>query len=794
LARESEADRQSALLSAIDSFSEQAYGSDNDGDLSRDRALAIERYLGRNIDPAPVGTSQVRDRTTFEVVEWTKPSLLRIFTSGSEVCRFDPQGPEDEELSAQESDYVNYVLTQRNNWHQLCNDWFSDALLLKNGYTHAYWDESAVVESEFYENLTDDAFALLARDSEIDIVAHSQRPNVDADQRNAAAYQQAIVQYQQQAQAAQVQAMQSGQPPQIPPPPPQPQPAFLHDCELKRTRKRGSVCLRVLAPERCLVDINASDCTLASANYFEYYDFSTIGALRRQGFTVDDTISDARSDRFDRYDNEVERARDLYNESDATRDPQFADPSMRSVRVRYIWIRHDYDGDGIDELQYVILVGDTVLSRRESEEIPVASISPIPLAHRHIGMSLADTVADIEDINTNLTRAAINNINLSNTPRIAVSDRVNMADLLDVRVGGVIRVDGQPPQEFMPVTVPNTFPDAVGAIGFFDSRRQNRTGINAYFQGTDSNALNKTASGISQLTNSAAQRVEMIARLFATGVERLFLIVHRLILQHGHAEEVIKLRNKWVTIDPTQWRKRSDVKISVGLGTGNKDSMLAQLTGMFQMQMAAAPVGIVQPQNLYATLIEIAKAASLSNPDKFVTDPSTLPPQPPQPPLPLLIEQMKQQGEAQQTQAKLAADQQQVQTDMQFKQWQAQQQFAFDKWKTEFEAQVQFQIEQMKIAGSAETEMRRIGSTEAIKAAEFQRADSERAESSNKDAALSNMVQQFNELQSAMQQVIQSVGGSKVVGIERIRDPKTGRMIAARAKRADGSTEEITIQ
>jgi len=47
---------------------------------------------------------------------------------------------------------------QRNNWHQLCVDWFSDALLLKNGYAHAYWDDSKSVESEFYENLTDDAF------------------------------------------------------------------------------------------------------------------------------------------------------------------------------------------------------------------------------------------------------------------------------------------------------------------------------------------------------------------------------------------------------------------------------------------------------------------------------------------------------------------------------------------------------------------------------------------------------------------------------------------------------------
>jgi hypothetical protein len=139
-----------------------------------------------------------------------------------------------------------------------------------------------------------------------------------------------------------------------------------------------------------------------------------------------------------------------------------------------------------------MLVGTTVLYRKECSDIPVSSICPIPLAHRHVGMSLADSVDDIEEINTNLTRQAIDNLNLANTPRVAASDRVNMADLLDVRVGGVVRVEGQPPQEIMPLIVPNVFPQAVEAISFFDSRRQNRTGINAYFQGTDANALNKT--------------------------------------------------------------------------------------------------------------------------------------------------------------------------------------------------------------------------------------------------------------------------------------------------------------
>src|SRR5574343_112942 len=190
-------EREENLKAAIDAYYETAYGSETDEELSESRAGSTDRYLGTNINPAPVGRSQVRDRTTFEVVEWTKPSLLRIFTSGNQVAKFDPAGPGDEEQAEQESDYVNYVIMQKNNWFQVCNDWFSDALILKNGYAYAYWDDSIVPETESYVNLTDDGFALIVNDPEVEVVAHTQIPNEEQDKRNQAAYQQAMMQYQQ---------------------------------------------------------------------------------------------------------------------------------------------------------------------------------------------------------------------------------------------------------------------------------------------------------------------------------------------------------------------------------------------------------------------------------------------------------------------------------------------------------------------------------------------------------------------------------------------------------------------
>jgi hypothetical protein len=87
---------QERLLNAIDAAEADSYGSDSDGDLSSERAAAVDRYLGKNVMPAPDGRSQVVDRSVYETIQWIKPSLCRIFANGDDVVELPPVGPEDE--------------------------------------------------------------------------------------------------------------------------------------------------------------------------------------------------------------------------------------------------------------------------------------------------------------------------------------------------------------------------------------------------------------------------------------------------------------------------------------------------------------------------------------------------------------------------------------------------------------------------------------------------------------------------------------------------------------------------
>jgi hypothetical protein len=321
---------------------------------------------------------------------------------------------------------------------------------------------------------------------------------------------------------------------------------------------------------------------------------------------------------------------------------------MRRVRVRCVWIRHDYDEDGIAELQYVLRVGRKVLYREECSRIPVSSIVPNPLPHRHIGLSVADLTGDIQRIKSAILRQALDNLYFANNPAIAFDkNTVNLDDVLTSRPGQRIRVDGPPGASFLPVTTPFVFPAAIDALGFMEQITEGRTGVNRYFQGSDQNTLNKTASGIQQLSTMAAQRVEQVARIFASGIEELFSIAHELVLKTGHQAEVVRLRGQWVSVDPSTWKTRNDMRISVGFAAGNKDAMVSRLMMIAQLQEKAMAGGlpIVNAQNLYQTALEITKAADFSAPQRFWTDPSQMPPRPPpQPDVTVMAaEQMRSQ-------------------------------------------------------------------------------------------------------------------------------------------------------
>ncbi|MDQ5882147.1 MAG: hypothetical protein QG616_1979 [Pseudomonadota bacterium] len=765
------------LMAAIDAGRESSYGSDESSSLGAKRAKAIEYYLGLNTDPAPEGRSQVVDRSVYETISTLLPSLVRIFCGSSdEVVKFTPVGPEDETGAEQTTAVVSHIVTQQNAWEQVAGDWIFDAMLLANGYAMAYWDSSDAMVRDTYEKQSDDQFALLVDDPAVRVVQHSQQPDVEADKQAQAGFQQAQQQYQQiipQWQQAAQQAQAQGQPPPPEPPPPQrPQPQFLHDVVIERKANDGKVCISVLPPEHCYISVDTPDWTLKDCPYFEFKQEKTIADLRAMGLEVPDDISDDESSD----DTDEDRARDRFSEDRFGSDDKGV---MRRVWSRMIWVKADAEGEGESRLYYVIAVGRTVLYAEPTGRIPVAAMTPQPLPHRHIGMSVAETVWDIQDQKTAIKRGGLDGLYLSNAKRNVISNRVNLADMLDARPGGVVRMlDDSLPSEghILPLEHNSDMGGVIQALEYIDQERQNRTGASRYFSGTDAGAINKTASGTIALQNMAAMRVEHIARVMAPAVEYLFECVHELISKHQNKPLAIKLKGQWTLVDPQAWRTKRDVRISVGVGAGNKESMQAQLGQIFGAQMQTLPLGLAKPEHIHATVTEIAKLAGFANPAKFWGDASQLQPMPPQP----NPDQIKAESAMQLAQFGAQQDQQKFGAEQQIEQQRMQMQAELDRNREEMQArQKQLELEQQ--ARLAELQAG-YDAQQAREKLEFERWKAELdatvklqiAGMSKESAdAKAEPDTRLDDMQQMMKQMMEEAGAPTQL----IRDPQSGRTV-----------------
>ena len=72
-----------SILAAIENQERLATGY---GSLQEERLDALDRYLGRPYGDEQEGRSAVVMRDVHDTVEWIKPSLMKVFASGDEVC------------------------------------------------------------------------------------------------------------------------------------------------------------------------------------------------------------------------------------------------------------------------------------------------------------------------------------------------------------------------------------------------------------------------------------------------------------------------------------------------------------------------------------------------------------------------------------------------------------------------------------------------------------------------------------------------------------------------------------
>lgn len=626
-------------------------------ELSDQRRRAMEYYLGEPFGDEREGRSQVVSRDVSDTVEGILPALLDIFTAGDDVVRFEPQNKEDEPAAQQATEYVNWVFLRDNPGFLVLYSMFKDALLQKTGIVKVYWEKTEEEQVQTYApgEIPPDAVAVLRQED----------PDAEYIEEEDGSL------------------------------------------TIRRVVKGGKVCCDPVPPEEFLISRDAR--SIEDARCVTHRTKKTITELIEMGYprkTVEslsggDTDAEWQDERLARYDDIDE---DVESIDDAI------DPSMRKVWLREAYIRVDYDQDGKAEMRRIVYAGNgSVILVNEPWDgpRPFAAISPILMPHRWLGLSVADLVMDIQRIKSTLWRQMLDNLYLSNNPRHVISESVNLDDYLTARPGGAVRLkDGALPGQghIAPLAVPFVAADSFPMLEYADSVRENRTGVTRYNQGLDANSLNKTASGISQIMSAAQQRIRLIARVFAeTGVKDIFRLILFCVTKYQDRARIVRLRNEWVPIDPREWKNQFDISINVGLGTGNRDQMLAHLSTLLGIQVQAIEMqgGIDGPlitgPNVHETISKMVQNMGFKSPELFVTDPRTQPPKPP-PPDPKMIEM---QGKLQIEQQKLQVDAQKVQTEASLEERRLQQELALRR--EQIQAEIALKREQL----AAELQLKR---------------------------------------------------------------------------------------
>ena len=561
--------------------------------LSQQRELAMEYYYGLPFGNEVAGRSQYVDSTVQDTIEWIKPSLMRVFVSGDDMVKFNPTGPEDVEMAKQATDYVNYVFTKQNPGWEILYNWFTDALLSKNGIVKVWWSEEDNWNREEYTGLTDMELDALINEEDVEVIAHT--PYIEAQPDDAG------VEYTS---------------------------TELHDIVIKRLNSRGSIKIENVPPSEFLINREAKN--IQDARFVCHRVRKTLSELREMGYEFDDDeLGDSEEDQIE-FSGERQARYQFDNSSNY--DIGFGatgasnEPALREYWLHENFVKTDYDGDGIAELRKVCTVGSTVLANEPIDSIPFISLCPIRIPHKFFGLSVADQVESLQLIKSTLMRNLMDNMYNQNFGRYAVLEgQANLDDLLTQRPGGVVRVKS--PNAVTPLATPSLEPYSFQMLEYLDGIRESRSGVSKNTQGLNDNALTShtTATAVAQVMTASQARVELIARNFAeTGVKELMSTIYELLQKNQDTETVIGIRGTWVPIRPSELLDKYDCTVSVGLGHGNRDQQLMHLSQLIQFatQALSGGLGIVNEQNLYNIGAQVIKNMGFVNVQDFLTDPS----------------------------------------------------------------------------------------------------------------------------------------------------------------------------
>ena len=562
------------------------------------------------------GHSQFVSTDVSDAINFLMPQLMRTFFGHSRVVEFVPTNAEDVELAEQQTDYINYIITQKNSGYMAIYAALKDALIRKAGYIKAYYSDDIDVSTSQYTDLDQGQLEALIVDPANEIVEQTVKMQTVTvvDPETGEEIQQEV---------------EAG-----------------IDVTVRREVARDQVVIEAVPPEEILIARNAR--CLNSAHYVAHRSMRTVSDLVAMGYDLEELLQYSGSYDDLSVDNTRERiTRNPYGE--VTTDQRNDDAGRYVLFVEH-YIKFDLDQDGIAERVRVCTVGlgHHMLSVEPWDDLPIVMFSADPEPHTAIGRCPADQIKPIQLAKSQIVSDMLDSLGHSVTPRMAIVDgQVNVDDVLNTDVGQPIRM--RQAGAVQSLTVPFVGGQALPVLQYFTELAENRTGVSAAGVGLRQDQLQSTtAAAVNNTISNAQGRIEAIARNLAeTGMKALFKLVNRLTVRHMDRKDMFRLRNKFVPVDPRTWDMNKDVSVNVALsGTSDQEKVafLMQIVGKQEqaMQQLGFSNPLVSPQQYANTLGEIMELSGFKDVSKYINTQmppaeAMEPPQEPPKPDPALI-------------------------------------------------------------------------------------------------------------------------------------------------------------
>ena len=378
--------------------------------VGADRAESTEYYLGTEPSSTSSVQSEFVSTDVRESVLFMLPSIMRTFFGTKKIVEFVPKGPEDIPLAEQQTDYINYIIQQKNPGFKVLYEVFKDALVRKTGFVKVFWDDSVMASTHEYTDLDPQSYQALILDKNVEVL--KEKATKESITTIDPVTEEEITQ-------------------EIP---------TSYDLTIRRLMPKDQVCIEAIPPEEVLISRHARD--LETSSYVAHRMIKSVSDLVAMGYDQEEMMQYAGygGSAIDPQSYEEQEARNPY---DNMVYPDRADPGGKDVLYIEHYLFFDFDNDGIDERVRVCTVGDGlhVLMVEQWDDLPICMFCPDPEPHTAIGSCPADYLKPIQAAKSQIMRDTLDSLGHSIFPRMGIVEgQVNIDDVLNTDIGQPIRM------------------------------------------------------------------------------------------------------------------------------------------------------------------------------------------------------------------------------------------------------------------------------------------------------------------------------------------------------------------